>query len=107
MKTAEQQLAKGLGWFSVGLGTASLAAPRHLARLIGLRDTSGTAKAMRAVGVQELTAASGIFQMGQPAPPLWSRVTGDVLHLGLLARAMLRREADPVRTAGAMAAVVG
>ena len=40
--TDAQRLAGGLGWFSIGLGVAGLAAPRLLARLIGAPDRGKT-----------------------------------------------------------------
>src|SRR6266545_4363374 len=33
----EEKIARGLGWFSIGLGLAEIAAPRSLAKLIGVR----------------------------------------------------------------------
>jgi hypothetical protein len=35
-----EQLATGLGWFSVGLGVGEVAAPGAIANLIGLRNGS-------------------------------------------------------------------
>ena len=37
-RLSHERLATGLGWFSLALGTAELAAPRTLARLIGIPD---------------------------------------------------------------------
>lgn len=107
MKTSEQQLARALGWFSAGLGVVSLAAPGRLTRFIGLRDTPGTRKVVRAIGAQELSAAGGIFSMGKPAPWMWSRVAGDVSHLALLGRALTTGKIRPARTVTAVAAVAG
>lgn len=46
------RLARGLGWFSVGLGLAEIAAPRGLARMIGVRDGTRTRTTMRALGAR-------------------------------------------------------
>src|SRR5215208_7188744 len=37
----EEQLARGLGWFSLGLGLAELLAPRGVAKVAGLRGNTG------------------------------------------------------------------
>ena len=37
-ETNAQRRARGLGWFSIGLGLAQIGAPRALARLIGISD---------------------------------------------------------------------
>lgn len=107
MKSSEQQLARGLGWFSTGLGVALLVSPRRIARLVGLRDTPGTRRLLRGVGVQELSAAGGIFSMGKPAPWTWARVAGDVSHLSLLGRALVDPRNRRGRTVAATAAVAG
>ena len=39
-QSGAEQLAVGLGWFSIGLGLAELTAPDAVARFIGLRDDS-------------------------------------------------------------------
>ena len=36
----EERLATALGWFSIGLGLAEVAAPGSLARLVGIRATA-------------------------------------------------------------------
>jgi hypothetical protein len=69
------RLARGLGWFSIGLGLAELLAPRRIARMLGLY---GQAHVVRAYGVREIGA--GILTLStEKDMGLWSRVTGDVL----------------------------
>src|SRR3954447_4397266 len=103
----ERRLAKFLGIFSFGLGIAQVALPDRINRLIGVKDTPKTRAIQRAVGVQELGAAQGIFAFSPPTPVLWSRVAGDLAHLGLLARALGGRRNDRNRLFGAIAAVAG
>lgn len=93
----ERRLSKFLGMFSFALGVAQLVAPDRLNQLIGVKDTAKTRMIQRAVGVQELTAAQGIFALSPPTPVLWSRVAGDVMHLGLLTRALAVRRNDDRR----------
>jgi uncharacterized membrane protein len=78
------QLAKFLGWFSIALGTAQVAAPRALARLVGASGDGIAPRVMRAFGVRELTQGSGILARPRPTTWLWSRVAGDALDLALL-----------------------
>ena len=97
-------LSVGLGWFSVGLGLAELAAPRSLARLIGIRDDAEAVARLRAYGAREV--ANGIAILTEPDRPawLWSRVAGDTVDLLSLMQA---EKADSQRTAAATVAVLG
>jgi hypothetical protein len=101
----ERKAAKFLGAFSFGLGAAQLAAPERVNKLIGVKDTPKTRAIQRAAGVQELSAAQGIFAFSPPTPVLWSRVAGDIVHLGLLGKAFGNRRSDKDRLRGAIGAV--
>jgi uncharacterized membrane protein len=59
------------------------------------------------VGVQELAAAAGL--LGQQSPAwLWYRVGGDLMHIGMLGRALKNHDGRGLeRTAAAFAAVLG
>jgi len=103
-RPARDVVAQGLGWFSVALGAAQLAAPRTLARLIGIKDDDEHSAAMRAVGVREVATGVGILARPRPAGWLWGRVVGDAIDLVLLAKADTK---DRGRTVAAMAAVAG
>jgi uncharacterized membrane protein len=102
-----EQLAVGLGWFSMGLGLAELAAPDAVARFIGLRDDETTTSVLRACGAREI--GNGLAILMQPDNPawLWSRVGGDVLDLASLASAARSDNADQRRVSAASAAVLG
>src|SRR3954453_11849485 len=93
----ERRIAKLLGLFSFGLGVAQVAIPERINGLIGVKDTPKTRAIQRAAGVQELTAAQGIFAFSPPTPVLWTRVAGDLVHLGFLARALDGRRNDRTR----------
>ena len=95
-------LARGLSFFSVGLGLAELLAPRKVAELIGVQDDHDNL--IRMLGARELASGLGILQ-GKPAYFLWSRVAGDIMDLGLLAAAMRNERNDRGRLQGAIAAV--
>ena len=97
-------LATGLGLFSIGLGLAEIAAPRGMARLIGVRDDDEMLGVVRAYGAREL--ANGVAILAEPdrAAWLWGRVGGDAVDLATLAQA---EKTDSSRTAAAAAAVLG
>src|SRR3954454_2252297 len=103
----DEMLARGLGWFSIGLGLAEVAAPRRLARLIGIEQDSGTIGVLRAFGVREI--GNGIAILTQPRNPgwLWGRVGGDAMDLAFLGKQLSSDRAQRDRVAAAAAAVVG
>jgi hypothetical protein len=100
----DQQLARGLAAFSIGLGLAELLAPRKVAELAGIEE--GHERLLQAMGLREITSGLGIMQ-GQPAAFLWSRVAGDALDLALLAAAWRSGRSDRQRLQYAFAAVAG
>ena len=78
----EDRLAKSLGWFSIGLGLAEILAARRLTRLTGLESMEGV---VRAFGAREI--ASGMTTLStEKETGLWTRLAGDALDLGVLAR---------------------
>jgi uncharacterized membrane protein len=82
------ELARGLGWFSVGLGAAQLLAPGALARVAGLRPTTRTKTVLRLAGLRELGHGAGILANPRPKEWVGTRIGGDLLDLGLLALAL-------------------
>ena len=105
-QTSQGTLARGLGWFSVGLGVAQVAAPKAVTRLIGVRPTGASREVMLAIGVRELVAGAGLLAGNKPVPFLWARVAGDALDLALLGNALVS-DGERTRTGAATAAVAG
>ena len=105
-QTSQGALARGLGWFSIGLGVAQVAAPKAVSRLIGVRPTRASREVMRAIGMRELVAGAGLLADNKAAPFLWARVAGDAMDLALLGNA-LASDSDKTRTGAATAAVAG
>lgn len=101
------RLARGLGWFSLALGATELLAPRVLARAIGLDPRGATAMTLRAMGAREIAAGVGVLLAPHRPAPLWARVAGDALDLGLLGLASATQRTRAPRLAGAVAAVAG
>jgi uncharacterized membrane protein len=103
-----ERVAKGLGWFSIGLGLAQIAAPRSMARLIGVNDREARARdTMFAVGMREIASGVGILTRPMPTGWVWTRVGGDVMDLAALGRAFNSPRNNRNRVAAATAAVVG
>ena len=88
MNMSAEQLARGLGWFSIGLGLAELLAPRGIARISGVK---GNTTLIRLLGLREIAHGLAIFvqdkQTGKPREAVWSRVAGDALDLACLGAA--------------------
>ena len=97
-------LARGLGWFSIGLGLAEIFASREVARLIGVRNRPAL---FGALGARELLSGIGILLQRKPAGWLWSRVAGDIMDLSLLGVAFTERRSERERVEAAAAAVGG
>ncbi len=98
-------LARGLGWFSIGLGVAELVATRPLARYLGMEDRKGL---LRLFGLREVAAGIGLLSRERLAPWLWARVAGDALDLAVLGGAFTGhpgRRANVGIAAGAVAGV--
>jgi hypothetical protein len=99
-------LAEFLGWFSLGLGTAEIAAPRAIARFVGASGDRTSQLVTRAMGVREIVQGVGILTRPRPTGWLWMRVVGDMLDLSLLAVTAARNPGRRGRTAFAMANVL-
>lgn len=101
--TGADRLARALGWFSIGLGVAELAAPGRLARALGLDDKEGL---IRAYGARELASAIPTLSVDKSVG-LAARIGGDVLDLGTLASALHRDNPKRGNAAIATALVAG
>ena len=102
-----EQLSRGLGWFSLALGATELAAPRMLARMIGVDPDGATPWILRAMGAREILAGLGVLAQPRRPVPLWGRVAGDAIDLALLGVAAIVKRTSGPRLAGAIAAVGG
>ncbi|MGG5820272.1 hypothetical protein [Falsiroseomonas sp. HW251] len=97
------ELARALGWFSIGLGLAELFAPRQFTRALGME---GSETLVRSYGLREI--GHGILSLSpDKTTGLWSRVGGDALDILTLATAY--RPDNPKRdnVGLALAAVAG
>ena len=99
-----KKLAKGLGWFSIGLGLAELLAPRAIASISGV--PKGRTGLIRLYGLREIASGITIFSQQNPAGGVWSRVAGDALDLASLGAAATSPDAKKGRLAFATANVL-
>lgn len=78
--TSADRLARGLGWFSIALGTLELLAPHRVTHALGMDGREGL---VRAYGVRELLA--GVLTLSvEKRAGLLSRVAGDGLDMATL-----------------------
>jgi len=102
--TNAKRLAKGLGWFSVGLGLTELLAPSLIANISGVsKRRTGL---IRLYGLRELASGIAIFSTKDPAAAVWSRVAGDALDLASLSAACTSPDAKRGRITFATANVL-
>lgn len=101
----DERLARGLGWFSIGLGLVEVAAPRTIAKLLGVRHDHRML--LRGMGLREIATGIGILAQRTPVESVWARVAGDAVDLALLTAALTSPQAKSGRLAAAAAAVGG
>ena len=97
-----EQLVRGLGYFSIGLGLAELLAPRQVSRGAGMRRQDNL---LRGFGLREIATGIGILSARNPRPWLWGRVAGDVLDVATVAVTADSRK--PGRLGSSFAALLG
>ncbi len=102
--SATDALARGLGWFSIGLGLAELLAPRRITRALAME---GQETLVRAYGVREIATGIGILASKDPTPWIWGRVAGDALDLATLAGQLKGGNRHAGNVGVAIAAVAG
>lgn len=107
IRTQERDsLARFLGWFSIGLGTSELLAPRLVCRAIGASPQGRAPLVMRAMGIRELGQGTGILLRPRPTGWVRSRIAGDALDLSALGIVAARNPGRRLRTALAVASVL-
>jgi hypothetical protein len=97
-------LARGLGWFSIGLGLTEMLMPRMLTEQMGMQ---GKEPLLRFYGAREMAAGVGILMSDNPGPWVWGRVAGDALDLATLAAGLNKQNPCKGNVAIALAAVAG
>ena len=99
-----EQLARVLGWFSIGIGVAEVVAPGKLAELIGVENKPAV---FRLMGIREIGHGLAILGQERPAGAVWSRVAGDILDLALLSTQLDSRNREREKTLAATMSILG
>ena len=95
--------AKGLGWFSIGLGLVELIGAERLTKALGMEGQEGL---VRAFGARELVHGMLCLSIDEKVGA-WSRVGGDALDIAALASAYNDDNPKKHNVALALAAVAG
>lgn len=107
MASSDERLARGLGWFSLGLGLPPITAPRAFARAIGASGDGDSRVIVRLVGVRELAVAAGLLAQPRQGAWLWARVAGDMMDLALVGGALVRGAPGRRRLVASLVALIG
>ncbi len=102
--SGHEAVARGLGWFSIGLGLAELVAPRDFCRALGL---DGRETLVQAYGAREVATGVAILMSHDPTPWIWGRVGGDAIDIATLATGFRDDNPKTAKLAVATAAVLG
>ena len=86
-----QRRGRGLGWMSLGLGVAQLAAPDTVRRISGVDDSPTSRAVVPLVGARELVHAAGLLTSRRKGVWAWTRVAGDAMDLTSLGMAIAHR----------------
>ena len=86
-----QRRGRALGWLSLGLGVAQLAAPDAVRRISGVDDSATSRTVVPLVGVRELVHAAGLLRSRRKNVWAWTRVVGDAMDLTSLGVAIAHR----------------
>jgi uncharacterized membrane protein len=101
----QERFARGLGYFSIGLGLTEFAATEKLAESIGIADVPRSV--VRAMGIREIANGVGILAAPREPKWMWSRVAGDAIDLALLLMAFGSAGSSRKRLTAALGAVGG
>ena len=101
-----KRMSLGLGYFSIGLGLAEIAAARPIARWLGLGNSKAARNTLVAFGIREIAAGTMTLISPADSKNMWNRSLGDVLDAGALGLAM-RNSTRKGAVAGALAFVGG
>ncbi len=99
------KLAKGLGYFSIGLGLMELLMPAQVGEMIGVSNRY--LAFLPVLGLREIAHGATILSQQKPTAGVWSRVGGDAIDLAYLGLGFAGKENNKNRLLGATIAVLG
>jgi hypothetical protein len=103
-QSANDKLAKSLGYFSIALGVTELVAPRALSNVIGVK---GLESVIRTYGGREIATGVAILASHNPEPWIWARVAGDLADIATVATGLKQSNGKANNTVAALAALAG
>jgi hypothetical protein len=104
-RSLHDQLARGLGYFSIALGTVELVAPREVCRAAGLNRYDGI---IQAYGAREIANGVALLTSHDPTPWMWGRVAGDAADIATVIAGTRDQPSRRVNKAlWALAALIG
>ncbi|PWU47880.1 cyclase [Micromonospora sp. S4605] len=84
-------MARFLGWFSLGLGAASVGARQRVSRLCGIDDSRTAQTVLQIAGMREFGHAAALLIPRRAGWGAWTRVAGDIMDLAVCGQAMRNR----------------
>ena len=106
----DTEVARGLGWASIGIGLTEVLAPRRVNHMLGLEDTPDRRGTLRVLGVREICQGIGILAESRGNEKMQAgvlaRVAGDVLDSAALGMAATKTQ-KPFSFAVVSAMVLG
>ena len=102
---ATGKFAKGLGYFSIGLGVMELLMPARVGEMMGVSPRFRTL--LPVLGLREIAHGAVILSQQKPTSGVWSRVGGDAIDLAYLGAAFAGKENNKNRLVGATMAIAG
>src|SRR3954449_12763827 len=81
-RSMHDEMAAGLGYFSIALGIAEIAMPHAIRRAAGIETPDAL---VRGYGVREIATGIAILMTHDATPWIWGRVAGDALDIGTVA----------------------
>jgi hypothetical protein len=99
------RMARGLGWFSIALGAMEIAAPKTLARSLGMEGPV-IETLLRVYGFREIGAGVLTLSVDKKLG-LWARVAGDAMDVATLCKGLGRSNPKRQNVTFALIAVLG
>ncbi|MBV9826932.1 MAG: cyclase dehydrase [Alphaproteobacteria bacterium] len=102
-RSMHDQMAAGLGYFSIALGLAELVVPQAIRRAAGIEAPDAL---VRGYGAREIANGIAILTTHDATPWIWARVAGDALDIATVAIAPPQRHGAEGRRTWALGALL-
>jgi hypothetical protein len=102
-RSMHDEMAAGLGYFSIALGLAELAIPQAIRRAAGIETPDAL---VRGYGVREIANGVAILMTHDATPWIWGRVAGDALDIATVAMAPPERHGSEAKKTWALGALL-